>query len=156
MRYALVKDAKVVNVVIAESDFINQLSGYDHKVQLNDNQAVSIGYNYDGANFSAPSPTLDLVQIVKSARRFAQDLMDSFAAENIELGITQAGKTAQVRIAMANVINACQTGSLYDAIAQAKAIPAENKDATFVTDARILAFINAIEDYLGAPRSTSL
>jgi hypothetical protein len=45
---------------------------------------------------------------------------------------------------------------LYDAIAQAKAIPAENKDSVFITDARLIKFINKVEEYLGIPLSTTL
>jgi hypothetical protein len=54
------------------------------------------------------------------------------------------------------VIGALQTGSLYEAIANAKAVPSGNKDATFITDVRILSFVNKIESYLGITLSTSL
>lgn len=93
---------------------------------------------------------------IANAVAFGQHLMIKFAADNVMLGITQAGMTATVRTVMAASIQCLQTGSLYDAIAQVKAIPAESKDATFITDARLLAFVNLVEDYLGILRSTSL
>lgn len=85
-----------------------------------------------------------------------QELIVTFAAENISLGITQAGMTTQVRTVTADVVSALSTGSLYDAITAARAIPQASYDSTFVTAARLLTFINKIEDYLGIPRSTSL
>lgn len=95
-------------------------------------------------------------ETIASATIFGQNLILEFATENVLLGITQMGMTTHVRTATAGVVNALQTGSLYDAISEAKAIPAEKKDATFVTDARLLIFINKIESYLGIPLSTEL
>ena len=94
--------------------------------------------------------------VINAAIKFGAGLMTKYAAENVLLGITQAGMTATVRTRMAVVIAALQTGSLYDVIAEAKAIPAEDKDATFITDARLLAFINKVETYLGIALSTSI
>lgn len=94
---------------------------------------------------------------VADAIAFGQKLLTEFAAENIALGITQAGKTKSVRMALADAQAALSTGSLYDAIAELKSIPEEVKDNTFLTDARLLSAINKIETYLGlAPLSTSL
>lgn len=94
--------------------------------------------------------------ILSPAKSFGLSIIDQFAAENILLGITQAGMTNQVRKNTAQVIAALSTGSLYDAIYEARQIPAEAKDPVFVTDARLLTFVNIIEEYLGAPKSTSL
>lgn len=85
-----------------------------------------------------------------------QELIVMFAAENISLGITQAGMTTQVRTVTAGVVSALSTGSLYDAITAARAIPPASYDSTFVTADRLLSFINKIEVYLGIPVSTSL
>ena len=93
---------------------------------------------------------------IAKATTFGTGLIRKFAAENVLLGITQANMTATVRRNLAEVIACLQTGSLYDAIAQVKAVPAENKDATFITDVRLLKFCNDIERYLGIPLSTSL
>lgn len=93
---------------------------------------------------------------VKKAIDFGQKVLVQFSSENIQLGITQAGMTKQVRQVMSEVISALSTGSLYDAIDEAKAIPLESKDATFVTDARLLKYVNMVESYLEIPLSESL
>jgi hypothetical protein len=94
--------------------------------------------------------------ILSPAISFGQELIITFAAENIGMGITQAGMTTTVRTVTADIVNALTTGSLYDAITAAKAVPEESYDPTFVTAARLLTFVNRIEDYLAIPRSTSL
>lgn len=95
-------------------------------------------------------------QSVKSAIAFGQKILEEMSYENVMLGITQAGMTNQVRKRTAEVTSALATGSLYDAIFEARQIPAEDKDATFITDVRLLAFVNKIETYLGIELSTSL
>lgn len=100
---------------------------------------------------------LDVIaQIVTNAITFGTRLVTKFAAENIAMGITQEGMTSTVRTRMSGVLNALQTGSLYDAIAEVKAIPVEHKDGKYINDARLLSFVNQIEDYLGINRSLSL
>ena len=90
------------------------------------------------------------------AMNFGTELMKEFTKDNIKMGITQDGMTGTVRKNMSEVIMALQTGSLYDAITEAKAIAADKKDAKYITDARILAFINKIEAKLGLPLTQSL
>jgi hypothetical protein len=94
--------------------------------------------------------------ILTPAITFGNELIIDFAAENIGMGITQSEMTPAVRLATKDVVAALSTGSLYDAITAARAIPAEQKDAVFVTDVRLLVFINKIESYLGIPLSTEL
>jgi hypothetical protein len=106
-----------------------------------------------GASWYAVSP---VEFAVFNARVFGSNLVEKFSAQNIMLGITQLGKTADVRRALADVISCLDTGSLYDAMDQVRAIPAESKDPIFVTDARMLEFINSIETYLGLPKSSQL
>ena len=94
--------------------------------------------------------------ILVPARSFGESLINDFAAENILLGITSSGLTNHVRKTLSETTDCLLTGSLYDAIYEAKAIPAEKKDAVFITNARILGFVNKIEAYLGMPLSNSL
>jgi len=105
----------------------------------------------------ANTPVQKLVErSINSAIIFGQRLVVEFAAENVLLGITQANKTNSVRKATAEVVGALATGSLYDAIAECRDVPVESYDSTFVTAARLLLFVNKIEDYLGMPLSTEL
>ena len=94
--------------------------------------------------------------VIVKAIAFGSKLINQYAAENVILGITQAGMTATVRSRMGTIISALQTGSLYDVIVECKAIPADHKDATYITDARLLSFVNKVEAYLGITWSTSL
>jgi hypothetical protein len=104
----------------------------------------------------ANSLELTVSAAIEASIDFGWLILREFSKDNVMLGITQAGMTARVRSVTADVINALSTGSLYDAIAQAKAIPAENKDPVFITDARLLKYVNMVEEYLGLTPSTTL
>jgi hypothetical protein len=90
---------------------------------------------------------------VERAILFGQSIIAEFAAENVLLGITEASMTNQVRKVTMQVTSALNTGALYDAIAECRAIPEEDKDDVFITNDRLLTFINKIEEYLGIPLS---
>lgn len=90
-----------------------------------------------------------LKQAVQGAINFGQQLLVDFAAENVAMGITQDGMTKSVRQKMSEITSALQTGSLYDAIEEIDAIPAEAKDAKYITDERLAAYKQRILDYLG-------
>lgn len=98
-----------------------------------------------------------LTEILIPARQFGDRLIDEFAAENVLLGISYSpSMTNHVRKTMREVSDALGTGSLKDAMYEARQISSESKDATFITDARLLKFINRIETYLGMELSTTL
>lgn len=99
---------------------------------------------------------MDLFRRVNTARELGSAIISEFATENIMLGITQAGKTTEVRRATADIMSALQTGSLYDAMEEIKRVSELDKDPTFLTDARLLTFLNKIEDYLELPKSVTL
>jgi len=105
-------------------------------------------------------PSQSQIEIVKKiiyqAQQFGQILVAEFAAENVLMGITQEGMTGTVRKNMREVIDALSTGSLYDAIDEARLIPSDKKDLKYITNARLLQFINKIETYLNIPLSSSL
>jgi len=93
---------------------------------------------------------------ITCAVSFSQRLLIKFAAENVLLGVTQMHMTATIRGILTPVIQCLQTGSLYDAMDQVRLVPPESKDETFITNVRLLGFINSIETYLGVALSTSL
>lgn len=88
-------------------------------------------------------------KVLAAARKFGDDLVTKFGAENMILGITQDGMTKTVRQAMAEITNALITGSLYDAIDEIDAMPAESKDGKYITDERLQAYKTKIQEYLG-------
>lgn len=89
-------------------------------------------------------------------RAFGADLMDRFAIENANLGVTADNMTDTVLNNMDGVMKALLSGSLKEAIRRAKAIPPESKDVKYITDARLLAYVNMIETKLGLTLSESL
>lgn len=105
---------------------------------------------------AAAAPLNAVKAAVGAAIGFGQALVTEFAAENVLLGITQDGKTGEVLDKMQPILVAVQSGSLYEAIARAKAIDAGDYDVKYVTAARLLVFVNKIETYLGVALSESL
>ncbi len=101
---------------------------------------------------------------------FCKELINTFAAENISMGITQAGKTAHLlglfikkypipNESLGISLKACfDSGSLYaglEVIQYVRNNPSEFDGLSpFVTDARLLAMKNKIEAFLGLPLSS--
>ena len=100
------------------------------------------------------SPSLKVQEVIENAIYYGGRLLVEFAAENVLLGITQAGKTSEVMDKLAFVNDAISTGSLYEAIYRIKAVPVEDYDSTFITIGRLVLFVNKIEAYLGLPESS--
>lgn len=91
---------------------------------------------------------------MQRAVEFGNNLMIEFAAENILLGITQAGKTKQVADYLQNVMRYIQSGSLYEVISEIDSLISAGiapELAPFVTEARLLAFRGKVTAYLGMP-----
>lgn len=93
---------------------------------------------------------------VQNIAAFSADLLNQFAAENIAMGITQDNKTEDVLDTMLPVMNALQGGAPTIAIKRAKAISPSAYDSKYVTAARLLAYVNKIEAFLGLSQSSSL
>lgn len=54
MKYALINNSIVENVILADQSFADALTGYELKIQVDD--TVGIGFIYDGNSFTAPAP----------------------------------------------------------------------------------------------------
>lgn len=100
------------------------------------------------------SPMLNVLGVIKSASDFGSELASEFAAENVLMGITQDGMTGLVMERLSSVTDALNTGSLYEAITRLKTLPPDSFDLKYITSARVLAFMNKIEGYLGLPLSS--
>lgn len=87
---------------------------------------------------------------------FSQELLNQFAAENIQMGITGDNKTEDILDIMLPVMSALQGGAPTVAIKRAKAISPSSYDAKYITAIRLLAYVNKIEAFLGLPLSETL
>ena len=87
---------------------------------------------------------------------FSNGILTQFLVENNMLGVYQAGMSQTLRTLLEPTFEALLTGSLQDAVALLKAIPTESYDTVFITEKRLLCYLNAVEEYLGIPVSTSL
>lgn len=100
---------------------------------------------------------------------FVKQLINNFAAENIAMGITQSGKTADVlglfekkvdigALHPVSLKSSFDTGSLYVSIAVIQFFRNNSAEfsglSPFVTDSRLLAMKNKIEAFLGLPLSS--
>lgn len=90
--------------------------------------------------------------IVKNAMAFFNNISVKYAAENIAMGITAAGKTKDVADYLKEVIRYGQTGSLYEVINEIDALVAATVPGNlspFVTETRLEEFKAKVEAYLG-------
>lgn len=86
--------------------------------------------------------------IVRKSFEFGSEMMIQFAEENKALGITQDGKTSQVRSIMKPVRDAVLDGALYDALNELDSIPQSSFDTKYITQARIDKYKNLILEFL--------
>jgi len=53
MKYAVIKNGVIVNIVMSDSEFASQM-GWITFPEYVDNKAVGIGWTYDGSNWTEP------------------------------------------------------------------------------------------------------
>lgn len=91
------------------------------------------------------------VQRITAAIEFGNKLVIEFAADNVALGITQAGKTKEVVDYCGNMLRYIQSGSLYEVIHEVDKLIAAGIPsglAPFVTADKLEAFKQKIVDFL--------
>lgn len=93
---------------------------------------------------------------INDALRFGGELFIQFCAENVLMGITQKGKTELVLENMSAINKSIKNASLYETVRLLKSFPNDKKDDEFITNARLLKFLNKVEEYLKLPISTEL
>lgn len=112
----------------------------------------------DWASMALSSEQIAINAIASSLEKavaFGNKTVSEFTIGNILLGINLA-QAESVLVKMQSVLVALQSGSLYVAIARAKAIDPSEYDATFVTAIRLLEYVNKIETYLNITLSETL
>lgn len=92
---------------------------------------------------------------LKSNRNFGVSLVDTFAVENVSLGIN-ASQTDAVMVALLPTLTALSNGYLETAIRRVRELNPALFDGVFLSEARLLSYVNRIESYLGLTLSTEL
>lgn len=104
----------------------------------------------------ALAPQRAVESAIRSAMQKGNIIIEKFAVENVMLGITVDNMTGTVLDVMAPVTEALRSGSLYEAISRIKAIDPSDKDVKYITDSRLLAAVNELEEHLGIELSETL
>jgi len=90
--------------------------------------------------------------VVRGAMDFFSTMMVHFAAENVTMGITQAGKTKEAADYLSVVMRYGQSGSLYAVMNEIDTLVSNGVPASlspFVTSARLTDFKSEVAGYLG-------
>lgn len=117
-------------------------------------------WSYQMSHYSLPAPTITLLTKVSnsigSASDFGATLATTYAASNVLIGITQAGKTQVVADYLKDLSYYLHSGSLYAAIAEMMRIIADTSDdktavSPYVTNALVYQYMNKLQAYLCLP-----
>lgn len=101
--------------------------------------------------FNYSQPQMQYLAIkVAGAQAAWQVLQTSFIAENLALGITQAGKTKLVADTFEKVIIYGSTGSLWEALVAIDSIVITPEMAPFVTKERVNWFKNQLQQAISS------
>lgn len=127
---------------------------------LPDATAYCIAAGVDPARITThtETPIVDVgvaKQVILARMDFATGLIAQWAAENKLMGITLP-QSLLVFSYFSDILTALQIGALEIAIGLIRLLPPESRDSVFITDTRLLHYINLCEDYLGISRSNSL
>lgn len=104
-----------------------------------------------------PPTTIQLVTgSIASAADFGNQLIFQFAAQNVLLGITQAGKTIPVALYLQTLGYYLRSGSLYAAITEMGNLIADTSDdkaalSPYITNNVLYSYLNEIQTYLNIP-----
>ena len=109
--------------------------------------------NHNASTYATKKYVLALVQ---DAMAFGTGLIAEFGTENTLMGIEQYGMTRTVRLKTADVMSALSAGALLDGIQAMRDIDPSDYDAVFITEPRLLEYINKCELYMGLPKSTEV
>lgn len=85
---------------------------------------------------------------VKKAIKGANNLINKFCAENIVMGITQAGKTKLLADTLIDVFYYAQTGSLYECLSSLSSVQITAEMSPFLTESRKLELQQKLSNLL--------
>lgn len=124
------------------------------KEKLNTEEAIALSVAV--AAYVLEFPKLDKQREIRKNLEFAQELIVEFTAENALLGIDDEEQTKRVIQETKGILDSLQTGFLTQAIKEIRLIPVERLDIKFLTEERLLRFLNKIEVFLAMRPTSSL
>lgn len=154
--YAQIKNGIVKNTITLNegADTTPHSAGFDFFKRVDNlvdgnNNPIPVGkrWLYDDPNAWSPPPILapDYQKIYEEKIQKAIDgfdqLLVTYAASNVLLGITQYGKTKLIADTVADVMRYGQSGSLYQAISALQAITVTEEMAPFLTQDKISGMV---------------
>lgn len=144
-------DKQYISRFDTEQECINWLQ--DHKNRT----PCTFGLDYE-AKISEVVEDIDekIRKTVSNSLEYGKNLVIEFNVECIKEGVISDNMSKHVLSVTNSVVNALNSGALYLAIDEIKAITSENKDDKYITDERLLRYVNDIESYLKLPLSESL
>lgn len=148
MKYLLIKDGQVQNVIEADPEFIPVIKEEWDAIIEHKDQAW-IGYTYDGEKFTAPPPPVKSMEQKlaekKAAIEFGANLMSAFAVSSDDRGLSDADRVVLAE-RLGTVQGLLQVGSLAAAKKALKELPNDK----LLPPQLVAAFVAKIDEYLGA------
>jgi hypothetical protein len=150
--YALIKNGKVENIIIADSDFVVHIqSQWDNIINIDElNDKPAIGWNYSNNSFVntivAESPTqeeITRIKIKKSMEK-GQEIIKDIAYLNIINNRSEAQISAMIGDSNnMKILSLLSSGALITAKAEI-----QNLDQTYFTVEEKNSIINSIDSFL--------
>ena len=129
---------------------------------LDENGEPTYNYTNHADEFTIIQTDISQQVALKNAKQtylahksFGQDLAADFAVENAALGITVQESQTLVTT-LSGVLSSLSNGFLETAIAESKGIDVEDYDGVYISETRLLLYVNRIEEYLGITASGTL
>lgn len=150
MNWAIVKAAKVINIVVSNSTPLKN-SGETAINVSNLTPQPHIGWIYLDGHFLPPQaaafdPVAYLTDKVKGAITFGNSLIVDYAVQNIMAG-KQTSEVKEILLRLTTLMSMLKSGSLYTALEELDHIQADS----LITQATIDQFKGKIRSYLGMP-----
>jgi hypothetical protein len=95
---------------------------------------------------------------ISAASSFGNKLATDFVVENVQMGITQAGKSGAMIDYLHELVHCILSGSLHQAVSVidgyiADSSPEKEYLQPFVSNERLIVYKHKIQDYLGVPHT---
>ncbi len=123
MQYAIIKNGIVENVILADAEFAASIGAIEA-------QNASIGWSWDGAQFTAPSPPAPVVPQFVTMRQAVLALLDADMLDDIEAIVAALPRRYQLEWEPA--ANVYRDNALVEAVRHQKSMTNEQIDDLFI------------------------